>query len=175
MLSMIISFFTYQCVILFDLDGDKAADATKGDVDSVSDYEVIERTDPYLDYCVINEYDTMSIVNQSISQYDSKETARSKSPDAESEHRFAENLPQTSSDLLGSISRDISRRGIDLHKKQLSNFSSMKRPHYGPKRKVPKTPPMPCRGPRGLRVFSKRQQTTEDEVYRNGLVSQCET
>ena len=96
--------------MLFNVDGGecgKSADVNKGRI--YSDYEVIELTEPYLDYCEINEYDTMSNVNPSIGQYDSKESARSKSPDAGSEHSLTENLPQTSSDLLGSISREISR------------------------------------------------------------------
>jgi hypothetical protein len=154
--------------VLFNAECGESADVNKGSIVSVSDYEVIERTDPYLDYCQINEYDTMSNVNPSIGQYDSKESARSESPDAWSEHSLTENLPQTSSDLLGSISREISKRGIDLHKKQVSNFPSMR----SSKRKVPKTPPMPCRGPKQLRLFSDKPQTTEAEVHRNSSVEQ---
>ena len=53
----------------------------------------------------------------SLSQYDLEESARSKSPDANSVHTLIEILQHTSSDLLGSISQEISKRGIDLYKK----------------------------------------------------------
>ena len=43
---------------------DESAYVIEGRIDSVSNYKVIKRTDPYLDYCEINEYDTMCNVIQ---------------------------------------------------------------------------------------------------------------
>lgn len=164
---------SFNLIILTDIsfysDCNEEAEITEGNIDTVSDYEFIEQTDPYLDYCEIDERDMISDLDRSFSPSDSEKTAPSRlsTEDTDSHLRsdpsLAENLKIPSPDLMGSISREISTRGINLQKEvNHSRITSNKKlTNDVVKRRIPNTPPMPCRGLKGMTVFSQRPQTTE--------------
>ena len=144
--------------VLFNLDY-----KTEADINPVSDYEFIEKTDPYLDYCEIDEHNM-------INDLDRKKTATEKLSDegpdgtSGSDPSFMENLKLPSLNLLGSISRELNKRGINQQNKGCSDLKNKKRTNRGGRRKIPT---MPCRGRKAMRVFSQEPQITEVEVHKD--------